>query len=493
MRGLGALFTRDLKYDVTDTETGAAQSFTIVTGTGAFPSWAGAGPYSGAMALPGAWRAATLLADLLAAVPWHCYRDSAGGGPATRISPTPPLLEQPAPPDTRVTTLSSAALDYFWHGNAIGLIAARNRVGWPTAIAPKRAPSVVVRRVDERDPFPLPPGSIIYGIDGRWYAAADVWHVKGPCEPGALRGMGRLEMFLNGTLALAAEQTRQAGGLADHAVPSVVVKSMAPDLTPDEAEKLKASWMTAQKTRRPMVVGAGVDVEPVAWNPTETQLLEARKFSLHEIALIFGLDPSWLGAAQTSRVYSNIEQEAINLARYSLGGALARFEQAFTAAMPRGSWAKANLDSVMRADTLGRYQAHQIGITAGFLTPDEARVLEDWAPLTEAQKAELRPARPAPAGGGGPDDADPADDPVERALFERANLTGDGEDLREYWTRGPGLAKWATHPHPWTALYRHLLKYMTPDRARRTASAWFERVFGFAPGARKGRNPVGLG
>lgn len=403
--GLGELFTRNLKYDVTDTDTGETGSFTIVTGAGAFPEWAGAGPYSGAMALPGAWRAATLLADLLGAVPWHGYRDAPSGGPATRITPTPALLEQPAPPDTRVTTLSSAGLDYFWHGNAVGLIVARNRSGWPTAVAPKKATATFVRRVEDHDGIPLPTGSVVYQIDGKWYAARDVWHVKGPCEPGALRGMGRLEQFLNGTLALAAEQTRQAGGLADTAVPSVVMKSLNPDFDRTEAEDLKAAWIRSQRTRRPMVHGPTVEVTPVAWNPTETQLLEARRFSLHEIALMFGLDPSWLGAAQTSRVYSNIEQEAINLLRYSLGGALARFEQAFTAAMPRGTWAKANLDSVMRADTLGRYKAHQIGITAGFLTRDEARGFEDLAPLTAAQKAELRPA-PAPVPPGPDDEED---------------------------------------------------------------------------------------
>lgn len=71
---------------------------------------------------------------------------------------------------------------------------------------------------------------------------------------------------------------------------------------------------------------------------------------------------------------------------------------------------------------------------------------------------------------------------------------GDGNDnLKEYWTRGPGLARWAGTPKPWTALYTQLLKYMSSSRAERTASQWFKEVFGIWSGERKGKNPAGPG
>ena len=35
-------------------------------------------------------------------------------------------------------------------------------------------------------------------------------------------------------------------------------------------------------------------------------------------------------------------------------------------------------------------------------------------------------------------------------------------DLKRYWTRGKGLAKWANNPHPYTTLVTLLSKYMTP-------------------------------
>lgn len=68
-----------------------------------------------------------------------------------------------------------------------------------------------------------------------------------------------------------------------------------------------------------------------------------------------------------------------------------------------------------------------------------------------------------------------------------------GARLKWYWTKGPGLAKWATKAHKWTALYHHLLKYMPPGKAKRTAAAWFHSALGYWPGHQKGSNPVGPG
>ena len=59
---------------------------------------------------------------------------------------------------------------------------------------------------------------------GRWYRQDEIFHVKGPCRPGALRGMGVLEAGLcaGGALSLAAMLNTQAAGVtsrrcADHA------------------------------------------------------------------------------------------------------------------------------------------------------------------------------------------------------------------------------------------------------------------------------------
>lgn len=54
-----------------------------------------------------------------------------------------------------------------------------------------------------------------------------------------------------------------------------------------------------------------------------------------------------------------------------------------------------------------------------------------------------------------------------------------GEQLKHYWVYGEGAAKWST----WTELYHHLVKYLNPEMAKRTAAEWFHLRYGFWPGA----------
>jgi uncharacterized protein YndB with AHSA1/START domain len=54
---------------------------------------------------------------------------------------------------------------------------------------------------------------------------------------------------------------------------------------------------------------------------------------------------------------------------------------------------------------------------------------------------------------------------------------GSKEQLHRYWVAGEGLAKWVHSPHPWTALHRHLAKYISdPEELDRTTSAWHNEI-----------------
>ena len=61
----------------------------------------------------------------------------------------------------------------------------------------------------------------------------------------------------------------------------------------------------------------------------------------------------------------------------------------------------------------------------------------------------------------------------------------DREQLRRYWTEDPrALRKWWLRPSGrFTALRRHLLKFMDPGRATRTAAEWFHLKAGYWPGS----------
>jgi HK97 family phage portal protein len=397
--GLGRLFTRSTVYNVSDTVTGAVATYTVIDNLA--PDFANTGSYRRGMDIPGGWRAAVMLSDLLGQVPWNAFRQRAGV-PDEQIEPRPPLLEQPMPPDTRMTSFSSMALDLIWHGNAFGIIAARNAFGWPTAVTLVPAVYVGVRRVTPFVDSPLPVGALEYAVGSMRLGAEDVIHIKGPCEPGAVKGMGVLEAHLN-TLNLAAEQGRQARSISTHGVPTGVLQSDDPDLEENEALEMKASWLRAQATRSIAVLNANTKFTPLSWNPEELELVESRKFTLTELELIFGLPVGWLGGQTSSRTYANIEQDGINLLKFSLGGHLARFEQTLSLAFPRGTVARANVDAILRTDTLSRYQAHALALGGKpWKTVDEVRGIEHLQPVDGGDVLEQPDAGTAAPGAGRP-------------------------------------------------------------------------------------------
>lgn len=406
--GLGKLLTRSTVYVATDTESGVSQTFTILDNLA--PDWPSSA-YRNGMSIPGAWRATKLIAGLLAGTPWHAYRKRPGSTPQL-VEPTPSLLEQPSPPDTRFTTFTSAALDYLWHGNAIAIVTARSRSGWPTAIAFVPATAVFVRRVDERN-YPLPIGTIEYMIGNLSFTAQDVVHIKGPCEPGALRGLGVLEAHLQ-SFGLAQDLNRAAAQVSNNGVPTGLLKSDNPDLTQPEATELKRGWLASQRDRTIAVLNASTTFEPLAWNPEESQLIEARQFSLTELELIFELPVGFLGGTTNSRTYSNIEQDAVNLLKFTLGGHFEQFEQTLSQAFPRGMFVRADLDAILRSDTLTRYQAHAIATgRRPWMLPSEIRQRENLSPADGIDDASTTAPGPGSLGLPGAADAPTASDQSE--------------------------------------------------------------------------------
>lgn len=400
--GLGRLLTRSTVYTATDTVSGISSTYTVIDNIG--PDWPTSSAYRGAMGIPGAWRATVLLSDLLGIVPWHAY-DQTPGQDEELIVPDPPLLEQPAPPDTRMTTMSSMGLDLIWHGNAIGIVAARDSDAVPTAIVPTPAETVGVRRVPVNDPdrSPLRPGSIEYSVGSLRFGSQDVIHIKGPCKPGALRGLGVLEAHVE-TLELSRSQQRQARSISNHGVPTGIIQSDDPDLEPEEAADMKSAWLEAQAQRSIAVLNGATKFQPVAWRPDEMQMVEARKFSLTELELIFGLPVGWLGGQQSSKQYSNTEMDAVNLLKFSLGGHLGRFEQTFSLALPRNWQARATLDAILRSDTLSRYQAYALALDPqkGWMERNEVRGIERLKSLPDKPTIsdEFRPNQGSEAANG---------------------------------------------------------------------------------------------
>ncbi|MFI5607771.1 phage portal protein [Amycolatopsis sp. NPDC051903] len=338
--------------------------------------------YRGALSIPGVHRAATLIADTIASLPQKAYRNRAGN-PTEEVSYL--ILERPTYPLTRVEAWSGMILDLILNGNALALIASRDSSGTPNGLLPIPASQVGIRRTET--------GAVEYSYLGNTYTQNEVFHVRGPHEPGDVRGLGALELHFR-TLDLAQGLTDQAQDIGK-GVPSGLLKVLNPDATEADLRGVKSAWLAGQATRTIGVLNATTEFMPLAWNPTEAQLLETRKFSLTELALIFGIPPYFLNAENASGTYTNVQQEALNLVKYSLQGHIARIEQALSDLLPNGTKVELTLDALLRADTLTRFQAYSVALASQFMTVNEVRALENLAPVPWGDEP-IRNATPAP-------------------------------------------------------------------------------------------------
>jgi HK97 family phage portal protein len=325
------------------------------------------------LSIPGVWRGITLIADAIGALPLHAYRGD------QRLDPTPPLLERPFPGETRVETISSMVASLLVYGNYVAILGEPGANGYPESLYPIAPNRVSIHRRD---------GRLVYKLDETEYDQSEVFHVKGFSLPGHVAGIGILAAQKQGLGIAIALQEYAAKYFDGGAQPTGVLYSSDPDLDQDEADLLKAMWTRhyGGTSREPAVLSESIKFEQLSDNAKDSQLVESRTFSLTEIANMLGLPGSYLGAPNSSRTYANIEQENQSLLRWSLTPWLSRIEARFTDYLPRGQYAKFNVDALLRSDTLTRYQAHKIALESGFLTVDEVRTdFENRPPMGEPE------------------------------------------------------------------------------------------------------------
>jgi len=334
------------------------------------------------LSVAGIWRAVTLVSDAIGGLPFAAYRGE------KYVDPQPNLLIKPNPTETRIETLSAMVASLIIHGNYIAILGEPGVNGYPDSIFPVACHRVQVKRVD---------GELVYRVGERDYSASEVLHIKGFSMPGEHVGYGILSaqrQAIGGAVAVNTYAQRYFDGGAQ---PTGIIYSSNPDLTQEEADALKSAWLRQYggTKRTPAVLNETTKFQQLSDNAKDAQLLETRAFSLTEIANMIGVPAYYLGAPNSSRTYSNVAEENLQLVRWSLMKYIHRIEASFTELLPRGQYAKLNVDALLRADTKARYEAHKIALDGGFLTVDEIREMENREPLRAENDIENYPAEVA--------------------------------------------------------------------------------------------------
>jgi HK97 family phage portal protein len=345
----------------------------------------GATDGSQAAGIPAVRRCTSLICDTIPGLPWYTVKDRKRSAPPTWI--TDPQLKAgdgrmgsaellPAWRYSFMEFWSTALVSLVWYGELFLWTPLRDSAGYP------RAPIWILNpaAVD------LDENTGEYSCAGYPFPDDELIVVRGFTIPGYLRGLGVVDSYAQ-DFAFIDNSRGFAENMLRRGVPNGYLQVTSPDLTQEGADELKAKWWSAHggTQKQIAVLNNTTNFVPLSFDAQAVELIELRRYSLLDVALMFGVPPYMLGLPTDSSTYANVESRMSEFGQFTLLPWTRRLEDAIDNELPRGTTLRINLDALARADTATRYAAHAQGLAAGFLTIEDVRDMEDLEPIEGTQ------------------------------------------------------------------------------------------------------------
>jgi HK97 family phage portal protein len=264
-------------------------------------------------------------------------------------------------------------------GNGYSEIQRDVRTGEPIGLWPLPAWAVETRLKNGVKTFHI--GSVVL-------PDADVFHIMAPGFDG-IRGLSPIRQHRM-TVGMALEAvafgeqfykngTRLAGAL-EH-----------PNTLSDEAAaRLRTSWTATYSGKanagKVAILEEGMKFNPFTMPMEDAQYVETRKFSVGDIARIYGVPPHKIGDLEKA-TFSNIEHQAIEAVNDCHMPDLVQFEEEANAKLltdrdrDQGFTARHNVKALLRGDIKGQMEALKMGREAGFYSVNDGREFLDLNPV----------------------------------------------------------------------------------------------------------------
>lgn len=179
-------------------------------------------------------------------------------------------------------------------------------------------------------------------------------------------------------------------------------------------DSLAARNSGAENTGKWMILEENMDVADIFLSATDMQFLESRAFERSDIAMFFGVPPHMIGdVSKTTSWGSGVEAQKDGFVAFTAEDYLTTWEEAarrdlLTPAEAKRLYWRFNRAALVRGDIKTRWQAYQLALQWGVLSPDEVRELEDRNPRGDGRGGDYYDP-PNTAGG----DAAPKEDPAD--------------------------------------------------------------------------------
>ena len=335
-----------------------------------------------ALGVPAIFGAVNLIANLTGSMSMKAMRNEVELAPAER----PRLIVRPDPFTIPREFFRSTAYNLASRGEAWWWAAVRDGDGQAVSLLniPPNEVTVDEDPKDLRYPIIKWRGKVMRNEDFRQLVYSR--------EPGALRGIGPLQMC-GAAISVAVESQLWAANFFAGGNSAIWVKvntSLSGDPTdPDgvdgtaEVQRFLDQWM-AKDANTPRITDDTVeDIKELNLNPQGAQMLEARSYQNSEVAVMFNIPGTILDVAISgqSLTYQNVGSEFENLLRRCLRpNYLEVMEQTMTDFLTRSTVARFNTEFLTLADVKTRYEVYGLGIEKGIIDAEEARRFEGLAP-----------------------------------------------------------------------------------------------------------------
>ncbi len=310
-----------------------------------------------------------------------------------------PVLRKPNGYQNHIQFKESWMISKLRAGNTYGLKQRDSRgvvngmyVLDPTAVQPLIAPDgSVFYQLRNNDLaglnnfFGVPTVQGIDGLDGSWIVpASEMMHDRFNCLFHQLIGISPLYAASLSAVAGLSIGNNANSFWGNAARPSGILTAPGA-IGDDTAKRLKDYWQenfTGQKSGSVAVLGDGLKFEAMTMSAIDAQLIEQLKWTSETICSVFHV-PGFKVGVGTMPTYQN--GEILNSIYYSdcLQGLIESFEQVLDdgLGLDLNTAVELDLSALLRMDTATRFASHSEAIKGGWMSPNEARQLENLPPV----------------------------------------------------------------------------------------------------------------
>lgn len=152
--------------------------------------------------------------------------------------------------------------------------------------------------------------------------------------------------------------------------------------------RFRDAYAGSRHAAKAMVLDQGITWKQISINPEDAEFLASRRFTVEELARLFGCPPPIIGDLSHG-TFTNTETVGRWFAQHTLSPWIRKLEAEFTrsvfsAAAQTTHQLEMDMSGFLRGDPAQRWAAWKIAVEANILTPDEVRAEEGFNPRPQS-------------------------------------------------------------------------------------------------------------